>query len=180
MAHPSHLTVVFAVLSAPTVVGAEIEQDAPKIIIHTAPVLKGGPFECRIPVRVESIGEDELKQFDIAKVFDESGRELASTGVANGQRPLIGERVPGGWSYPAVPLQFDLTRELCHRGDSWRVVFARCTFGRRPPQDCLKRIEFCQAPSEDARLLPLKVTNRRGPIGRSRSLGSSPVHDFRR
>lgn len=44
MAHPSHLALVFAVLSAPTVVGAEIEQDATKIIIRAAPILEGGVF----------------------------------------------------------------------------------------------------------------------------------------
>lgn len=131
-------------------------QPADRPIILKAPAVQTGDvFECRIPIYVSYEGTPQLKQLRvIAKAYD-GDRELGSTGIATGPNPLLGKRVPGGMSYKPVPLQFDLTREICRRVDGLRIAFARCTFGDRPAEDCLGKIRFGAAPPDDPLFLPL-------------------------
>ncbi|WP_083238578.1 hypothetical protein [Methyloceanibacter marginalis] len=82
------------------------------------------------------------------------GAVLGKTGLASGRRPIIMNREEGGLDYEPVPLQFELTPDLCRRADGLRISFARCVFGAQPATDCIERMHFAQARGGDPLFLP--------------------------
>ncbi|MBK8906414.1 MAG: hypothetical protein IPM60_00445 [Rhodospirillales bacterium] len=132
------------------------EQVERPVVLSSTGVEKGEAFACRIPIDIEYQGSEPLEQMRvIAKVYD-GEEELASTGLASGDEPLVRKAVEGGWIYSSVPLQFDLTAALCQRVDGLRVEFASCMFGEHPAEDCLDKIRFANAPKDDPLFLPLE------------------------
>lgn len=113
----------------------------------------GAVFACRIPVSIRHPETLELEQLDaIAKAY--RGRdELSSTGIATGDRPLIRHRENGRLSYEPVPLQFDLTEEVCEAITTLRLVYARCKFSDGIAVDCLDRLRFEPQAAGDVRFL---------------------------
>ena len=81
---------------------------------------------------------------------------LGKTGLASGRRPIVKSRDEEGVDYEPVPVQFELTPDLCRQADGLRVSFARCVFGDQPATNCIDRMRFAQAREGDPLLLPLK------------------------
>lgn len=142
-----------AVLGIPA---SAAEEAARPVVLSSTGVEKVEAFACRIPIDIDYQGSEPLTRMRvIAKVYD-GEEELASTGLASGDDPLVRKAVDGGWAYSTVPLQFDLTVALCQRVDGLHVEFASCVFGEHPAEDCLNKIRFANAPKDDPLFLPLK------------------------
>lgn len=125
------------------------------VVLDAAPLERGESFACRIPVSVRHAGSPQLKQVNVVAEILSGGAVVGKTGLASGRRPIIMNREEGGLDYEPVPLQFELTPDLCRRADGLRISFARCVFGEQPATDCIERMNFAQAGGGDPLFLPI-------------------------
>lgn len=134
--------------------GAESGRDH-AVVLDAAPLEQGESFACRIPVAVRHAGSPQLKQVNVVAEVLSGSAVLGKTGLASGRRPIIMNREEDGLDYEPVPLQFELTPDLCRRADGVRVSFARCVFGEQPATDCIERMHFAQSRGSDPLFLPI-------------------------
>ena len=147
----------FALAGAMATAAAAPEKQADRpIVLEASPMTGGDVFECRVPIDLRYEGEPELSQFQIiAKVYA-GDRERASSGITSDDGTVLRKRVEGGWSYEAVPVQFDLTDELCVTMDGLRIEYASCVFGEHSAEDCLAKIRFASVPADDPLFMSLE------------------------
>ena len=123
--------------------------------IEAGEIEAGEAFGCRIPIEIEYDGTPPLRQFRVIAKAYRGDRELASTGIADGDRTLVAKPVPGGLAYVPVPLQFGLSAATCRQIDGLRITFARCVFGTRAVDDCRAHMRFTDARPGDPLYLAL-------------------------
>lgn len=126
------------------------------VVLEAGPLEQGESFACRIPVSVRHAGSPQLEQVNVVAEVLSGNAVLGNTGLASGRRPIIMNREEGGLDYEPVPLQFELTPDLCRRADGLRISFARCVFGEQPAKDCIDQMQFAQARDGNPLFLPLR------------------------
>lgn len=119
------------------------------VVLDTAPLQSGEQFECRIPVEIRSPGRRELQQLRVVATVYDGSDALASTGLSTDRGYLVADLDEAGIDYDLVPLQFDLTADLCARIDGLRVDRAWCRFERGGVEPCEDLVRFARASRSD-------------------------------